>query len=277
MAKINAVATTVASKVVPFANKYGAPMLTGTGIALGCATVYVAFNAKEKILSEVEKLDDMPIQTEKEFKKKRALIFAKHTWPIAVLGGCSVACVLGANKILTGKNAALAATCGALGKELIDKDEAIEKLFGKEEAEKVEHEIAETRFHEAEEREEVKAQPYGDILITGTGNDLCLDCQSGRLFYSSKAAVRDAVLSINEKLNIDGSAFLNDFYDELNLPNTDSGDILGWTLYTDSVREGKLYVTYDSCLTKDGRPCLAIKYRVNPCYDGDAYYYGRRG
>jgi hypothetical protein len=60
-----------------------------------------------------------------------------------------------------------------------------------------------------------------------------------------------------------GSASLNDFYDELNIPRTEVGDILGWNV------DNLLEINIGSCIAEDGRPAVVIDYLTRPIYEYD--------
>lgn len=253
MANFKTFVSGIGNKITPMADKYGPQALTGLGIACGIGAVAFAFKAEGKIKAELEMIDEPT-------KKDRVRIFAKHTWPIAVCGGAGIACVIASTKILCGKNATLAATCGILGKEIADKDEAINKLFSEEQVEEVHKEVSHKRIAENDPDD----IPEDQIIRTGLGNDLCYDTMSGRWFYCEKIAIRNAVAAVNEKVDINDYAWLNDLYSEINLKEIKAGDKLGWHTVRDSIRGGKLYMHYDSGLTRTGRPYLSMVYDATP-------------
>ena len=101
-----------------------------------------------------------------------------------------------------------------------------------------------------------------EVIITGTGKQLCYDGISGRYFESDIQTIRAAVNKINETMVYEMYAALNDFYNEIGLSNTDMGDELGW-----NIDDGLLEISYGAMVANDGRPCITLEYHVAPRYD----------
>ena len=60
---------------------------------------------------------------------------------------------------------------------------------------------------------------------------------------------------------------LNDFYEEIGLARTSTGDRLGWNTDT-----GLLDLNFSSQLSEEGKPCLVIDFKVMPKYDFDKFF-----
>jgi len=67
-----------------------------------------------------------------------------------------------------------------------------------------------------------------------------------------------------------GYVSLNEFYDEIGLERTSIGDNIGWKLLEGG--KGLLEVGTYPDVTKDGKPCLALDYQVQPKYGYADYY-----
>lgn len=68
------------------------------------------------------------------------------------------------------------------------------------------------------------------VIIAGSGKQLCYDGISGRYFESDIQTIRAAVNTINETMVYEMYASLGDFYNEMGLPPTTLSDELGWNL-----------------------------------------------
>ena len=100
------------------------------------------------------------------------------------------------------------------------------------------------------------------VIIAGSGKQLCYDGISGRYFESDIQTIRAAVNTINETMVYEMYASLGDFYNEIGLPPTTLSDELGWNL-----DDGQLEISYGSAISDDGRPCITLDYHVAPRYD----------
>lgn len=127
----------------------------------------------------------------------------------------------------------------------------------------------EKAIKEAVVADKVKEHPLNtsEVIITGTGETLCYESVSGRYFKSDINRIKQIVNELNERLLRENYISLNEFFYELGLKPTKIGNDLGW-----SSSKGLIEVTFASCLSEDGVPCLAVDYRVAPKYGySDAY------
>jgi hypothetical protein len=92
------------------------------------------------------------------------------------------------------------------------------------------------------------------ILLEGEGT-LFFDKFSGRYFKAkSVEVVRQAVVTLNEKLYSDDFVNLNEFYYLLGLPPMETGDQIGW-----DIQNGAITARYDPFLYDDV-PCVTISF-----------------
>ena len=117
-------------------------------------------------------------------------------------------------------------------------------------------------------REEISAErlnsaPAVEIVATGNGRHLCYERWNGRYFRSDIERVRRAVNDLNRELISETQVTLNDFYYALGLPNTESGDLLGWAW---DIGDESLEIEFTSDLDANGEPCLVLTYNVKPIF-----------
>ncbi len=234
--------------------KHSPEILMGVGIAGMITTTVLAIKATPKALQLIENK-----KKESDTEKLESIDVIKATWkcyiPALVTMVGSATCLIGANSIKNKRYAVLATACSLSEHAFSDyKDKVIDVIGEKKEQE----------VHDTIARDNIKNTPVinNDVIITGNGEMLCYDNISGRYFKSDYERIRQARHIINHTILTDGCASLNDFYYELDLPNIEIGDVLGW-----NICRGYLDLVYSSQLTENGVPCLVVGYDTRPEYD----------
>ena len=232
-------------------SKHSPEILTGIGIAGMITTTILAVKATPKALKTIEAK-----KTEENKEKLTAAETVKATWkyyiPAAITGVTSIACVIGASRVHTKRNAALATAYKLSETALVEYREKVIETLGEKKEKMVREKIDKDRM---EQNPVSKSQ----VIITDKGNTLCFDYHSGRYFKSDIDRIKKAVNELNRRMNIEMYVSLNDFYDELNLEHTSLGDELGWSL-----DDGLVEIDFSSQLADDGTPCVVMSYRVAP-------------
>lgn len=252
-------------------------ILTGIGIAGMISTVVLAVKATPKAMELIEE--------EKKFKEKEAhegdifteedernafnltpIETVKAAWkpyiPAAITGIASVACLIGANSVHVRRNAALATAYQLSTTALSDYREKVVETIGEKKENNIRDKVAKKQV---EEHQVADTQ----IIMTGKGNTLCYDSHSDRYFRSDIDKIKNAVLTLNERM-INGNEMyisLNDFYDEIGLKHTEVGNSIGWR-----IDKGKIDVRYSAQITEDNEPCIVIDHLMPPEYGFDSYY-----
>ena len=251
-------------------------ILTAIGITGMCTATVLAVKATPKALKKIEEkkievydeMDacDIPSNALPEDVTLTKTEIVKATWkcyvPTAVTTGVSIACLVGASKVNLKRNAALATAYNLSQTALTEYKKAIEETVDEEKASEIREKVAK----ETVTKKPVSEQPMAnnkEIIMTEGEKFRCYDMTEGRYFWSDKESIREAVNNVNEKLLSYDYVSLNEFYDELELKNTNIGYKVGWNMG----RDGLLSVHFSSVLDDKGRPCLAIEYNVEPRYD----------
>lgn len=179
----------------------------------------------------------------------------KLTWqcyiPPALVGAGSIACIIGAQAINSKRQAALATMYSVSELALKEYQDKVVETFGDKGQQKVKDGIAKDRM----ENDPVTSK---EVIVTGTGDQLCYDSYSGRYFMSDIEKLRRIQNDINETILISfgNEASLNEFYYAINLQNIPSGYNVGWDT------EHPMKLVFSSQIAKDGRPCLVVNYDV---------------
>lgn len=189
-------------------------ILLGIGIASGITATVLAVKATPKALElltekryekygdtlkEDDSYDDMP-----ELKPVEVV---KTTWkcyiPAAISGAASIACLLGSHSVHAKRNAALATAYKLSETALNEYREKVVEEIGEEKEKVIRDKVSQKHLDET-------PVSKNEVIITGTGKQLCYDGISGRYFESDIQTIRAAVNKINETMVYEMYAALND-------------------------------------------------------------------
>ena len=243
------------NSVTSFANKHAPEILTGIGVAGMITTTVLAVKATPKALRILEE------KKQKEGDVSKVEI-VKSCWkcyaPAVITGAISTACIIGANSVNARRYAALTTAYKLSETTLSNYKEKVVETIGEKKEQAVQDKVAAKLI-------EQNPVPSNDIIHTGNGTTLCFDPMTSRYFYSSIENIRGAAVNVKEMLlhGAWGCTSLNEFYDELNLPHADVGDILGWN--TDNL----ISIDISSHITDNGQPAAVIVYSTRPVYEYD--------
>ena len=240
------------------ADKHAPEILTSIGIGGMITTTIMAVSATPKailILNE-EECRRSKNEAEPKISKKEVV---KLTWkcyvPSALVGGMSVACLIGASAVSAKRNAAIATAYTLAESALKTYQEKVIETIGEKKEESIRDAVAKYQI----ERNPPTSQ---NIIITNRGETLCYDTISARYFKIDIDKIRRIENDLYTQINNDGYVALNDFYYELGLEGISVGYDLGW-----NVDDGRMEIYFTSQLTPDDTPCLVLNYRVAPKYD----------
>lgn len=188
--------------------------VVGVAVLSGNATLKA-----EKILRE-KNLENATIQDK-----------AKETWkyyiPVVAACGLTIASVIATKRLNAKELATVTAACGYLAQ----KGSAVTREI----IDRTNNEVA------ADVIKDAKIEYTGQTIEdTGNGKLLCIEEYSGRLFWSSEEAVRDAVKRFNELYARDKYVCLNDFYELLGIETSQFGHQFGWVYGSDFYDEAPL-------------------------------------
>ena len=247
-------------KTVKFGVRKKTPeILTGIGIAGMFTTVVLAVKATPKAMELIEQKQCENAGETGDIEPLTAVETVKVAWkpyiPAVLMGVGSTACLIGGISVSARRTAALATAYKISETALSEFKEKATEVIGEKKVKEIKEKI---------NKETVEKNPVSnrEVIVTEKGNTLCYDMLSGRYFKSDIEKIKKAVNEINRQLTYDYYVSLNEFYDELGLPDTKLGGELGWNL-----EDGLIEPSFSSQIAEDGTPCIVLDYNVAPRYE----------
>lgn len=242
-------------------SKRSPEILMGLGIAGMITTTVLAVKATPKAIRLIdEKKKELGTDTLTPIET------VKTTWkcyiPAATSGVLATACLIGSNSVNAKRNAAMATAYKLTETAFNEYREKVVDTIGEKKEKTVRDKVS---------KAEIDKNPISntEVIITGKGQTLFYDPHSGRYFYSTIDKIHRAANKLNHEINtdpFDAGRTLNDFYDEIGLAPTATGDNLGWNtnvglidiyLSAQMIEEGE----------HEGEPCAVLNYMKPPQYD----------
>ena len=240
-----------------FTKKHAPEIMTALGIGSMVVAVGSAITATPKAIANVE-------EAEREKGEPLTKVeVVKATWkcyiPTAVSFAVGTGCLIGANSVSTRRTAAMAAAYKISETALHDLKEVVKETVDEEKVQEIKEKVSKKQVERAKSK-------GSDVIVVGSGDVLCYDPLSDRLFTSSENKIRAAENQVMWKVNHEMYASLNDFYSELGMRSTEVGDMMGWN------HDRPIDITFSSGLTDDGKPYMSIEYLIPPVHEYDKLY-----
>lgn len=228
-------------------------MITTTVLAVKATPKAIRLMEERKNELEVESLT--PVET------------VKATWkcyvPAAISGVTSVACLIGSHSVNARRNAALAAAYKLSETAFSEYREKVVETIGEKKERVVRDKVSE---------KQVKDNPISrtEVIVTGKGQTLCFEPLSSRYFYSDLEKIKRAENKLNKDIitdPFDTGVTVNDFYEEIGLPTTATGDGLGWNLRIGMIDIYPSAQMAEEGTEHEGEPCIVLNYANPPKYE----------
>lgn len=190
--------------------------------------------------------------TENMTKKEKIKETYKAYIPTAIVGGATIAVIIGNAVINRQSQLGLIAASGMFAKKydaIIDK---IKTTYGEEVVKTIQNDIRIEGCDYIEEAEERYIQATGCFNTSYLGKDfsaekkLFYDSFGDRWFWARLSDVISAEYHINRNFTLYGSVHLNEFYDFLGLEATTFGSFTGWEIVDELY-----FIDFDNTECKD--------------------------
>ena len=248
------------SKTVMKLKKHSPEILVVAGVVGTVVSAVIACKATTKVSAILEETKDTldtihdgaetgiingNEYTPEDAKKDTAMVyvqtgvkFAKLYAPAVILGTLSITSILASNNILRKRNVALGAAYAAIDKSFKEYRGRVIERFGEQVDQELKYNIKAKKFEEIEvDPETGKEKKVKKTVMVADPNlqseyAVYFDSKSrnyetnqdyNRMFLKAQQAFA------NDKLQTRGHLFLNEVLDDLDLPRTPAGQIVGWT------------------------------------------------
>jgi hypothetical protein len=243
-------------------SKHSPEILMAMGITGMITTTVLAVKATPKALLLMEEK-----KHELEVDRLTPTETIKTTWkcyiPAAVSGAVAVACVVGSNSVNARRNAALATAYKISETAFSEYREKVVETIGEKKERTVRDRVSE---------KQIKDNPVTkpEVIVTGRGKTLFFDPLSHRYFYSTIEHIKRAENKLNKDMicdPFDSGVTVNDFYDEIGIPTTATGDGLGWNLQIGMIDIYPSAQMAEEGSEHEGEPCIVLNYSNPPRYE----------
>lgn len=262
----NAVASTVARQIL-VGKKHSPTILFVGGVAGVVATTVTACRATLKLEDVLEEAQaDMEKArtardehadkySDKDYKHDMLVLYVRSAakitklyGPSLLLGVASITMLTGSHNILQKRNAALTAAYAAVDKGFKDYRKRVVDEYGEEKDREFRHGVV--------EEDEVVVSEKGKLKKTGEKKKSAGNASVyARLFDEWNSSweptpeynvmfLRSKQNYLNDMLKARGHVFLNEAYDELGLPRTKAGAVVGWIYDKHGNTEGDNYIDF---------------------------------
>lgn len=241
--------------------KHSPEILVVAGVVGAVASAVIACKATTKVgkiteeakdnidaIHEAEKNGVTPageIYTKEDAQKELAVTYiqtgikyAKLYAPAVILGSLSVTSILASNNILRKRNIALGAAYAAIDKSYKEYRGRVIERFGEEVDKELKYNIKAKKFEEVETDPETgKQKKVKKTVMVADPNlqsDYAVYFDNESRNYETNMDYNRMFLKAqqqyaNDKLQARGHVYLNEVLDDLDLPRTPAGQIVGWT------------------------------------------------
>ena len=241
-----------------FVSRNASTILTCVGGVGVVATSIMAVKATPKAtrLLEEAKKEKGENLTKFEVVKTAAPVYI----PAIVAGVTTIACIFGANVLNQRKQASLMSAYALLDSSYKSFKTKVEELYGEDAIANVRSELAKDKYEET------------DVSVED-GNILFYAVFSERYFETTMDKVLRAEYEINKKISLWGGALLNEFYEWLDIPPIDYGEVLGWSAGSLMAETWGNWLDFEhkKVVMDDGLECYIISMSTDPMMDYEYY------
>ena len=240
-----------------FFKQHGSTILTFVGAAGVIATAILAAKAAPKAVKQIKEAEEE--KGEKLTKKELVQVAGPFYIPTIVTGAATITCLFGANVLNKNKQASLMSAYALIDSAYKEYREKVDEVYGE--------------GADLEIREAIAKDHYEKPVKIEYEKTLFYDNFSQRYFEATMLDVVQAEADLNRLIVNQDGAFLNDFYELLDLDPIPAGKELGWSTGILESMYWANWVDFDHNMVvmEDGRECFLITMVQEPVIDF-AYY-----
>lgn len=177
--------------------------------------------------------------------------------PTLLTTGLAITCLTKTHSIYSKKTAQLATACSLSDlayRELYEYHNAYRENVASDLGKDKEREIKQITDKNTAE----KKTSDTTIIVSDSNENTCYDVSSGRIFVGSMNDIREAVLTLNERMLSENDITLNEYYYALGLDATSTGEYLGW-----DIEHGKIDLYFGTTMI-DKKPVITVGFSNEP-------------
>ena len=241
-----------------FIKRNGSTILSVTGATGTMLTAVLAVKATPKAMQLIEEAEKE--KGEKLTKTEVVKYVGPAYIPTILVGFGTIACIFGANVFNKKQQASLTSAYALLDNSYKEYKNKVRELLGEDSDHEIRTEIAKDHY----KNEDIEVDDEKELFY---------DYFSERYFESTMEDVLRAEAGLNKIIAVDTGAYLNEFYDLLDIPRIHAGDELGWSNGILEAMYWTNWVDFDhkKVEMEDGMECCIITMRQEPVIDF-AYY-----
>lgn len=244
-----------------FLKRNSSNILTCMGAAGVVATSILAVKATPKAIMLLEKAEDE--KGEELTKLEMVRVAGPPYIPAIVMGASTIACIFGANAINKHSQAALMSAYALLDNAHKEYKNQVNELYGEDSDTEIKARIAKEKY-------ETMADKVGP---SEEDRELFYDFYSGRYFESTASIVQEAEYKLNRMIATQEYAYLNHYYEFLDIEPVESGWTLGWSTGSNFDRYWQTWVdfSHNNVVMDDGLECTIVSIVHEPMVDFEEY------
>lgn len=247
--------TQMASKTQHYAKKNAPTILSCMGALGVVGTTLSAIKATLKAMDVLEDEEEIKMQRDNQSLTnfEKALVVTPVYFPTILFGAATVTCIFGANMLNKKKQATLVSAYAYLNSSFNEYKDKVKAIYGEDGEKRVREEIAKDKYIQQSMSESDK-----DILF--------FDEYSGRYFESTLFNLQNAVYKLNRTFALEGYTNLNEFYRYVDLPETEYGEVLGWSGLKcwEVFNNAWIEIKWEDMELPDGLVAQAIRFPIPP-------------
>lgn len=197
-------------------------------------TAVTSANAHHKAMQKLEESEPQPLETPTEKVVREVKVVAPHYILPVVVGGCTIALILGSNALNKKQQAALYGALFALDKSYRTYREKVNYVLGSDADTAVKHEVAKDHIRE---NDIPKPSSKDEVLFYEENSD--------QFFWSTIEKVQAAEYEFNRYFILRDEASLNTLLKFFGAKPCEFGDVLGWDTYEGEVTYGFKWVDFE--------------------------------
>lgn len=247
--------TQMAAKTQHYTKKNASTILSCLGALGVVGTTLSAIKATPKAIEVLEDEEDMKIERDGQYLTifEKALVVAPVYLPTILLGTATVSCIFGANMLNKKKQAMLTSAYAYLNTSFNEYKDKVKAIYGEDAEKRVREELAKDKY-------------IKQSIPESSEEMMFFDEYSGRYFETTLYDLQNAVYRLNRTFALEGFTNLNEFYSYIGLPETDWGNVLGWSGLKcwEVLNKAWLDIRWEPMELSDGLIAQAIHFDIAP-------------